>query len=121
MQTERENDVDKFEKQIQLLNETLTKTLENCMERIEARITKEKNEARGTQSVEGKPPVSTQDSKGYRNRVWQNGDRPPPRCWGCGKIGHLKRSCPDLPKEEMRAIQDQRNERGPDLRVEDRQ
>ena len=117
-----ETPTEKVEHQIKLLGETLNKTMQTFMEKIQSQFTTKQTDTR----VESRrlPVYPRQDVREDNNRQMQNGDwqRPPPKCWGCGKLGHIKRYCPDqLTPREIHTTKEQGNYQGPDLRVEGRQ
>ncbi|PIK44333.1 hypothetical protein BSL78_18806 [Apostichopus japonicus] len=107
IQTEKQED--KVERQMQLLGENLAKTMEHYMSKIHEEL------------ASGNYRKQTFASGQDRNMPWRDRDRPPIKCWGCGKFGHIKRNCREPYQEDTTGKSYQGNEKEPDLRVEGRQ
>lgn len=107
IQTEKQED--KVERQMQLLGENLAKTMEHYMSKIHEEL------------ASGNYRKQTFASGQDRNMSWRDRDRPPLKCWGCGKFGHIKRNCREPYQEDTTGKSYQGNEKEPDLRVEGRQ
>ena len=91
---------------LQKLVETLSKSFENFLDKLEAKLSRN-----GTNLPPAPRKMSIGSGQGNQSGSkpsWQFEKRPPPKCWNCGKVGHIKRNCTE-PRKEDKQNQNQDN------------
>ncbi|PIK36810.1 hypothetical protein BSL78_26356 [Apostichopus japonicus] len=92
-----EDTTNKVEDRLQQLVETLTKGFEGCVNKIDSKLALYDDRLR--QSTAQSATGTGYGNQCVQNSNWREDRRPPPKCWNLGRVGHIKRNCPDPQKK----------------------